>query len=209
MRALFQIQQPMRQSIEDLFFIVLCCILPPLAAFADLIRIGGFLPESSIAELFQDLLLMVMCLRFARAARRHPDHQGWLYLCVTLLVAMLIREHDSILDQVWKGFWKLPVLLWVTGMVTWTFTRHRDTMADALSFFCTTDARIYFMIGFPVLTVLSRLYGSGTIIWNDFLIGHYAQAIKNVIQEGLELFGYLLLSRGTTKYLKRLDAADG
>lgn len=136
------------RTLDELFFITLCCILPPLVAFADLLRLGHFLTESSIAEALQDVLLLVICIRIAFQAAHHPDHRGWLFLFLSVFVTMFIREHDNLLDTIFKGFWKVPALIWISAMLYWISRFHRQTIIGPMFFFYSQTHAFTFVSGF-------------------------------------------------------------
>jgi hypothetical protein len=56
---------------------------------------------------------------------------------------------------------------------------------------------IYVTIGLLIVLVLSRLFGSGWLIWNAVMGEGYRAEYKAIIQEGLELFGYIFIFYGS------------
>jgi hypothetical protein len=46
--------------------------------------------------------------------------------------------------------------------------------------------------------VFSRVFGTGSL-WRAIMLDEYQNLYKSVIQEGLELFGYLLIAYGTVQ----------
>ena len=56
---------------------------------------------------------------------------------------------------------------------------------------------IYVTIGLLTVLVLSRLFGSGWLIWNAVMGEGYRAECKAIIQEGLELFGYIFIFYGS------------
>lgn len=65
-----------------------------------------------------------------------------------------------------------------------------------------TKAFAYLMIGLFTTLVFSRLYGTSNI-WRAIVLPENIGLLKNVIQESLELLGYLLiLQSALLSYLK-------
>lgn len=200
--------EEIQSALSELFFLVLICILPPLSIFCDLVQLGGKLPESSVTETFQELLLLYAVVTLAISARKHPGSRGMLVLMSGLFACMFIRENDSVLDHVWHGFWFWPAMLVAIGTITYVCIRCRESVIGPVLDLYETKTFVYLALGMVVILVLSRLYGSGRFVWNSFITGYYSHGIKTAIQEGLELFGYLMLAHGSGQLAHRLNRSS-
>ncbi len=197
--------EKIQSAVSELFFLVLICILPPLSIFCDLVHLGKHLPESSVTELFQELLLLYAVVTLAISARKHPGSRGMLALMSGLFACMFIRENDSVLDHIWHGFWFWPAILVAIGTITYVCICCRESVIGPVLDLSETKTFVYLALGMVVILVLSRLYGSGRFLWNSILTGYYSHGIKSAIQEGLELFGYLMIAHGSGRLAHRLN----
>ena len=60
----------------------------------------------------------------------------------------------------------------------------------------------YIFIGLLIIIVFSRAFGTGSL-WHDIMGDDYDTLYKNIIQEGLELFGYGLVLYGSMLFYFR------
>ncbi|MGI5869113.1 MAG: hypothetical protein ACOX9C_06700 [Kiritimatiellia bacterium] len=188
---------PLRRGIENSIRLVLIVFLVPYVVFLDLYVFGNRLKENSVTEWGQALILLVCVILFARVARRRPDGRGWYMLISGFFTCCLIREMDWIFDKgLFHGAWA-PFAIAVALVVIVRSLRIRHTLVPGAVEFFNTQAFVYVQIGLVVLLFLSRFLGSGQLIW--YHIGHDRsfRLCKSVIQESLELFGYLLIFFGS------------
>lgn len=142
------------------------------------------------------LLLCVLMLMFA-------DLRGGaspLLRCLALAFAiLLIRENDQIFE-LWlpHGFWKWPalIMLFALGLV---YARHREQTHTELLELSRRPEFGMLLAGYTTL-VYSRFFGRGDF-WEAVMEEHYWRPVKNVAEEGLELFALGLLTAGVVELL--------
>ena len=174
--------------------LVLLAILVPIIVLLDVKVLSGRVSETSLTELTQAALILLTAILFFIGARRFPDAVGYLMSVAVLCTWMFIRENDVYLDQVWHGFWVVPntILLAVGALFAY---RNRDTLKEPFRRHAATRAAAFGMVGFVVLIIFSRVFGSGEL-WRPIMGDAYNPAVKAMVQEGLELFGYVILTFG-------------
>ncbi|MCD8512245.1 MAG: hypothetical protein LRY63_01620 [Nitrincola sp.] len=123
---------------------------------------------------------------------------------------MLIRELDNIFDLIEHGFWKYPV----TGVVLISFILagiFRSTVLPAMAEASRSHPFAYILTGLAVVLFFSRVFGTGSL-WAAVLdsgAGVVAPAlVKNAVQEGLELLGYLIILYGSVLFARQYWQAD-
>ena len=57
-------------------------------------------------------------------------------------------------------------------------------------------------IGLVTLLFFSRTIGSGNLLWSGLLGDAYSNDFKNALQEGIELYGYILIGYSAVLYSK-------
>lgn len=71
-----------------------------------------------------------------------------------------------------------------------------------------SHAFVFIFLGLAIVLAFSRVFGT-TALWQAVLADvTMAKAVKNTVQEGLELLGYLLIFRGTLGYLQETGQAQ-
>lgn len=119
----------------------------------------------------------------------------------------LIRELDVYLVAIWHGFWLYPALVVALSTIAYVVLFCRTLVAVPMSNFIGTRPYFFIMVGLIVVLVFSRTFGSGALLWKALLGVAYSSSFRSAIQEGLELFGYLLIAYGSTVFFfKRYDS---
>lgn len=183
-------------GINEFILLALLSALPPLAVYLDIVMIGHGVPEASVTEFIQETLILASAMAFWACAWRNPGARGFLVLVAGFFSCMLIRELEGLLDAIWKGFWVWPAFLVAAGSVSYVLFCCRDRVVQAMSDFIETKPYFYLFFGLLVILVFSRVFGSGTLLW-EHLVADYTHAYKSALQEGLELFGYLFVAYGS------------
>ncbi|WP_136066178.1 hypothetical protein [Modicisalibacter radicis] len=153
---------------------------------------GSRFTESGITELVQSLLLAISVGLLALQARRSRPLRHVALLLMAFLLASLIREQDSILDEhLFDGAWQLLVTLVVVPALGWTIYRRRHFIAE-FGRYADSFAFGLFASGFLCTYVFSRLYGRSSF-WETLMQAHYQYLFKSAAEEITELFGYQLM----------------
>jgi hypothetical protein len=154
--------------------------------------------EKTITEMTQETLLFIAAAMFGFAAWQRPQSRSWLILVTGLLACMFIREMDMWLDRISKGFWVYPATLTAAAAIGYA-ARNRQGLFATMAEYASTRSHAYIATGLLIILVFSRLFGTGSL-WEDLMAEHYQPAFKRIIQEGIELLGYILLAFGSACY---------
>jgi len=192
---------------SDILFMMLMSLVPALAAYTDLLGFGYILPEASVTETMQTLMLLSIMLMLSKLIEAHPGRRGAFLLMFSFFTCMLIRENDFFFDSIRHGSWRYPVALLVIGTLVYVYIKERDTVITPLLEFAESKSWPYVLTGLGLLLVMSRLFGSGQFIWNHLVQGIGRHELKTAIQEGMEFYGYLFCARGIDRYLLELEKA--
>ncbi|MDW5378905.1 hypothetical protein R6258_18465 [Halomonas sp. HP20-15] len=153
---------------------------------------GSRFSEFGLTELLQSLLLAISIGLLALEARRSRPLRQVATLLLAFLLASLIREQDSLLDDtLFDGAWQLLVTLVVVPALGWTIYQRRRFVAE-FGRYADSFAFGLFASGFLCTYVFSRLYGRGSF-WEVLTQAHYQYLFKRAAEEITELFGYQLI----------------
>ncbi len=192
-------------AIEFVFLVVLIAAVPAIVLM-DTVIIGHGIGETSITELMQATLILLSALIFAVSAWQHPQARGCLVLVAGFFGCMFIRECDYFLDKIAHGFWFYPALLLACGAIAYAL-HYRHTIVSPMAAYIDEKYHTYITIGLLILLVYSRLLGTG-ILWREVMNEDYQSLYKSVVQEGLELLGYVLIAYGSVLFLLHAKAAN-
>lgn len=169
-------------------------LVPALTVYVDMMLFQR-VAETGVTETLQHALVLVTASIFLYRAFVLPDQRGFLLLVAGFFFVVFIRETDGFLDAVRHGFWLYPAL--VTTLVFCVLAaRCRQTILEPMLAFAHSNQGVILSIGLAVLLVFSRVFGTGSL-WEVILSDRStAVLVKTVVQEGLELLGYLLIFLG-------------
>jgi len=153
------------------------------------------LSERSLTELFQQLLLLASTGIFIWSAGKVEKSRTLFILIAGFFACMFLRELDHYFDMIVHGFWLYPTVLLASLVITYA-VKHNENVVSSVRVFSQTNAYFNILVGLVVIMVFSRLFGSGTL-WKDVMNTDYHHIYKTIIQEGLELFGYVFLFIGS------------
>lgn len=158
----------------------------------------GRIPEMSLTEFAQELLLFVSAAIFFCLARKRRDNG--VLLVSGFLLCMFIRELDALFDLLFHGAWKYLALA-ATGVFLYAAWRGGTERAmQKLSAFMKTRSYDVLACGMLVVLVISRLLGMSSL-WSLALGRHFSSIFKNFIEEGTELLGYMIIFAAAVHYL--------
>lgn len=173
--------------------------------YADL-SIKGCIPENSYTEALQEILLLCCAGVFAYLTLKCKSKGLW--LVTGFFLTMFIREWDGVFDRLFHGAWKFFAF---PNAVLFIFLACRNGMekvyADLAEF---VQAKPFFLLelGLILVLALSRIIGMREIV-TLFAGTHLPVGLKNFLEEGTELAGYLVLFLASMRYIveyKRLYA---
>ena len=148
--------------------------------------------ERSSVEMIQFLLLFSSSLMFLNLSVSRADILWGMFLIGAFILCMAIRELDWITDRIPYLSWAHLVTL-VLILAMWVAVRNKETVVHGLAVFAESRASVWMIIGLLCVLVFSRLFGSKHI-WYNLFEDERVRIIKNVVEEGLELFGYTLMT---------------
>jgi len=178
-----------------LFFLILSFMssIAPAMVYIDLniLKIG--MQDLSFTEISQTFFLVLSIYFYYQVSIQIKDQRGFYLLVSGFFACMLIREQDAYFDMINHGFWVYPAILTAIFTIGYVFLRCRDSVISPMANYVGTPSYYILVISLVIILVFSRVFGSGNLIWQSVMGEAYLPVYKNVIQEGLELFGYILL----------------
>ena len=151
--------------------------------------------EYSLTQFTQEGLIFVSVIIFFALSKNQPESRGFLVLCGGFFSVMLIRELDGFFDEIKHGFWVYPAI--VVTLITLIYARKSPgTVSGPLVHYFQTSPFVYITIGLLIVILFSRIFGSG-IIWRVVMADNYTTVYKAIIQEGVELLGYVIVFYGS------------
>lgn len=153
------------------------------------------LSERSLTELFQQLLLLASAAIFIWSATKVEESRTLFILVAGFFGCMFLRELDYYFDMIVHGFWFYPTILLASSVIIYSM-KHTTYLISSVRSFSQTNAYFNILVGLVIIMIFSRLFGSGTL-WKAVMNDDYHHIYKTIIQEGLELFGYMFLFIGS------------
>jgi len=193
----------MNESVKyTLFFVIrvilyaFLMVLLNLAFMQDATHVTstGKFGENSWTEILQEVFLFILGIFFIVISRNDHKLAPVSELISVFFFMACIRELNNFID-----FWiylVLPLLL----LFIWLLYRHRKTIIASVHSFLGSPFISWFVIGFLVTFVFSRLFGRSSL-WKAILGDDYNRWVKNAAEEGIELLGYSLLFIGGVEML--------
>lgn len=181
-------------SMKKVFFLFLLasitCLTPLLSIYIDIFILKDSLRELSVTEIMQEIILMLLVLYYCKPRGYILSQYYSSPLISGFFLCMLLRELDFLFDFIFHGAWFLcciPVMLYcLLNMIR----NHKKINAELILM---SKKPFFGMMLSGMLTVLifARIAGMD-LVWRHLTINSifYTRVIKNVIEEGLELFGY-------------------
>lgn len=149
--------------------------------------------EASWTENAQLFILALSTLFLIISGKNNPDDSAIATLMAGMTTIAMFRECDSILDlDYFDGAWQTGAT--ITALFTFALVyRKRDRLVSGIKSFLKRPSFGYFVSGFLMVFVYSRLFGRGAL-WYDIMgQERFVRAVKNAAEEGTELFGYSVL----------------
>lgn len=175
--------------------ILAACFMSVCIFYVDATVLQNGLSEISMTELTQSgavLCALLLCLFVWRGQK---PTQTFFTLFAIGLVIILIREQDAYLNAIYHGSWALfalfPFLLGLYFLIRrWTDFWLGFRQLVGLQGFPIV------ILGLLIVAMFSRVFGT-TDVWVTLLESRTeAITAKTAVQEGIELFGYLVMLAG-------------
>ena len=185
------------RSLRNFAWITALSLAVPALALVDAQLIGSRSSEASATEVAQELLLLISVVLFLSAAARSLEMRPILLLAAGFFASMLVRELDYFWDKVAHGFWIYPAIM-VAAIAMISVRQQPTPLLSSWAKYAQTKSYLLVSAGLLIILVLSRTFGS-QLMWRPILGDGDVSLTKTVIQEGLELFGYLFVFWGATE----------
>ena len=183
-------------AVGEGFLLALLVLLVPFCETMDVIVLGNDIGEISLTEVVQVILLLTTAIIFWYRAWRATEARGFLILVAGFFSCMLIRELDFLFDKIDHGFWFWPATA-IAVMSIFTALKYcQGTVCEPMAAFINTKPYFYIVFGLLVVIIFSRIFGSGNLFWQH-VVADYTRIYKSLLQEGLELFGYIFITYGS------------
>lgn len=148
--------------------------------------------EESMTEIIQSILLVFASSTalYIYLAKGHYSMIALLFFCIS--ACSFVREQDIYFEETFgKTTWLYPVIL-ILVFVGYKLARNFQVLISELKKYTNSYPFGIFLSGFITTYIFSRLFGR-KIFWYAVMNEQYIRAVKNAAEEGLELYGYLLL----------------
>ena len=154
----------------------------------------GKFGEISGTEILQEIILFLSGAIFLFSGFKERELVPMYRLISLFFFMSFIREFNNQLDY-WF-YLVIPLLV----LFFWTAWNERKKLLPSLHAFIKKPVIAWFVIGFLVTFVFSRLFGRSEL-WQAILENNYNRWVKNAAEEGVELLGYTLLLIGGIEIL--------
>ena len=159
----------------------------------------GVISDSSLTEALQESLLFISICIYAYIVKRY--HAKGVILLAGFLTCMLIREWDVVFDDLlFHGAWKYLAVPAAVLSCYLALRSGKDKVIADLACFMQKKAYNVLLLGMTVVLVISRILGMRVLL-KLFSSISFNQGLKNFIEEGSELFGYLIIFYATLMFL--------
>ena len=158
----------------------------------------GVISDSSLTEALQESLLFISICIYAYIVKRY--HAKGVILVAGFLTCMLIREWDVVFDDLlFHGAWKYLAIPAALLSCYLALRSGKDKVIADLACFMQKNAYNVLLLGMTVVLVI-RILGMRVLL-KLFSSISFNQGLKNFIEEGSELFGYLIIFYATLMFL--------
>lgn len=181
-------------------FILRCFIyLFGMAGIAQLISLEGYqlqsyaqYSEHSLTEYLQDGMTLLSCVLFFIAAKMNEKLHMSSTLLACLMGMMFVRESDAFLDAyAFDGAWQLIVSVILIYAMSFVWGRIPAVYQSVKAYSLQPSFGV-FLAGFLAVIAFSRMMGRGSF-WQAVMGDAYMRVVKNIVEEGIETFGYSLI----------------
>ena len=179
-------------------FITALCVLVMLGVTYFDISTLGRIPDSSLTEGLQESLLVLTSIIFIYLAARYKQRGLW--LVAGLFCCMFIREWDAVFDNIFHGVWKYIAFPAAGIFIYLALKEGYKKAAVSLADFINNKYYTLTVTGLITVLVVSRIIGMRLIL-NLIAGDNFQQVLKNFLEEGMELLGYMTIFISAVCYL--------
>lgn len=184
----------------NFIFLLMILTIPIAIINYDVIYLKDNIPEQSLTEYTQELLLFGCSMSFAYLGITRVLYRRCAFLVAAFFACLLIRELDLFFDQlVFHGFWVYPASIIAIIALIYA-NQEREQTLTALAEFMKNNYFPILCLGLGITLVYSRLFGMGSM-WHQILGHDYHRVVKNIAEESSELLGYTLIFYASINYV--------
>lgn len=152
----------------------------------------GSIPELSLTEITQEILLLSSACIFSLIAYKHQRRGVW--LVAGFLFCMFVRELDIVFDMIFHGAWKYIALFVAVFFIFLAFKNGLAPIFEDLAHFMKRKNYRYLFLALVLILIVSRILGCMSLIKLVAVYDEvYQYLLKNFLEECTELIGYLIL----------------
>ena len=185
--------------VKNFLCFFLKCLLPVLVVgviYFD-IKTFGDIREQSFVEFGQSFFLFAASVIFMYLASKKQASGLW--LVAGFFICMLIREQDAYFDDIFHGSWVYFALASVVFFVWKAFRQGKNNAFKTLAEYMQSPPFTTMSFGVMIILFFSRAMGMGKL-WKLVMGDHFIRTVKNVVEEGTELFGYSIIFLAAIEY---------
>ena len=148
--------------------------------------------EESHVEALQSLFLLFSIMALGYAIVVHKNWRPLLFLIAEFIFVSFIREQDAYLDlHYFDGAWQTIVFLSLPFPIYFAIRKWK-LLLENLRLYTSLFSFGIMLSGVLTTYVFSRLYGR-KVFWMAAMENGYMRDVKNISEESLETYGYLLI----------------
>lgn len=156
-----------------------------------------YIPELSLTEVLQEFLLFISVCIFGYLA--HKEKANGLWLVTGFLACMFIRELDILFDMIFHGAWKYIAIPLAVFFIFLALRKGIQPVIDDLTRFMRKKSYPILLLSLLLLLFVSRIFGCLRLV--ELVSPPTCQyAMKNFMEEGIELVSYFLLFISSCAY---------
>lgn len=154
----------------------------------------GYFGEITFTEIGQEIILFILFCFYMVLGFKWIEIQPFSNLVSLFFLMSFIREFNFLVDK-----WIFPVLI-VFAFFVWLFIRDFKKIKAATIQFFSISASSWFLSGFLITYIFSRLFGNSKF-WKLLYHDESYRLAKAATQEGLELLGDTIMLIGAMEFL--------
>ncbi|ATC15247.1 transporter [Escherichia coli] len=170
-----------------------------ICSVCDIVILSDGLGEFSATEIVQEASLAAIVIIHLSQARRHAESRQCNILIAGFFTAMFFRELDALFDIIYHGSWVFFSLAVSVMAIFYAILAGRKTLEKLSHYICTPQYGIM-LCGIICILVFSRLFGMH-YLWETLLKDNYMRTVKNIVEKGMEMFGYSLCLLSSLGYI--------
>ena len=185
--------------LKNFSYFILKCVLPAVVLgliYLD-IKTFGNIREQSFVEIGQSVFLLAASLIFMFLANKKKANGLW--LVAGFFICMFIREQDAYFDDLFHGSWKYFAIASAL-LFTWkAWAAGKVNAVKTLAAYMQSPSFTTMSFGMMVVLLFSRGMGMNKL-WKLAMGDGYNRVVKNIVEEGTELFGYSIIFLAVVEY---------